>query len=131
MIETLILSILSIVLGGLEIYKMSNILQYTELTKRERMLIHQAELARKALAGAKSQAKRAEDIEDIIVKVKSNKSKFLNNKLDELLGVFGDRSCKSMMDHQIGEDKEKDNRELLSWPMSPASKATKFRKMDF
>jgi len=40
MIETLILSILSIVLGGLEIYKMSNILKYTELTKREKLVIH-------------------------------------------------------------------------------------------
>lgn len=131
MIETLILSILSIVLGGLEIYKMSNILQYTELTKREKLLIHQAELARKALAGAKSQDKRAEDIEDIIEKVKSNKSKFLNNKLDELLGMFGDRRCLSMMDNQFGEEKEKDNRELLSWPMSPTSKSKKFRRMDF
>jgi len=40
MIETLILSILSIVLCGLEIYRMGNILKYTELTKREKMLIH-------------------------------------------------------------------------------------------
>ena len=56
-------------------------------------------MARKALAGAKSKDKRAEDIEEIIEKVKSNKSKFLNNKLDELLGVFGDRSCKSMIGH--------------------------------
>jgi len=40
MIETLILSILSIVLGGLEIYKMSNILKYTELTKREKLVIY-------------------------------------------------------------------------------------------
>ena len=101
------------------------------MTKREKRLIHEAELARKALAGAKSQDKRAEDIEEIIKKVKSNKSKFLNNKLDELLGIFGDRRCLSMMDHQFGEDKEKDNRELLSWPMSPTSKSKKFRRMDF
>jgi len=40
MIETLILSIFSIVLGGLEIYKMSNILKYTELTKREKLVIY-------------------------------------------------------------------------------------------
>lgn len=82
------------------------------------------------MAGAKSQDKRAEDIEDIIEKVKSNKSKFLNNKLDELLGIFGDRRCLSIVDHQFGEDKEKDQRELLSWPMSPASKSKKFRRMD-
>lgn len=79
----------------------------------------------------KVRKKRAEDIEDIINKVKNNKSKFLNNKLDELLGVFGDRSCKSMIDMTFGEDKEKDNRELLSWPMSPASKSNKFRRIDF
>lgn len=40
MIDTLLLSILSIILCGLEIYRMTDILKYTELTKRERLVIH-------------------------------------------------------------------------------------------
>lgn len=31
-------------------------------------------------------------------KVKSNKALFLNNKLDDLLAMFGDRRCKSLDD---------------------------------
>jgi hypothetical protein len=98
MIETLILSIISIGLGGYEIYSMGNILKYTELSKREMLLLKQAESARKALANAKKPEERTKDIEVLVTKVKGNKSKFLNNKLDELLGAFGDRKCFSMMD---------------------------------
>jgi len=39
MIETMVLSVLSFVLGAIELSQQKTILLYTELTKREKMLI--------------------------------------------------------------------------------------------
>ena len=44
---------------------------------------------------------------------------FLNNKLDELLDLFGDRRCKSMIELGTGWDKEEDPRRTITIPMSP------------
>jgi hypothetical protein len=43
----------------------------------------------------------------------------LNNKLDELLDLFGDRRCKSMIELGTGWDKEEDPRKIITIPMSP------------
>ena len=57
--------------------------------------------------------------------VKQNQDMFLNNKLDDLLNLFGDRRCKSMIDLGTGWDKEDDPRLCHTWPLSP-SKAAEF-----
>jgi hypothetical protein len=41
-------------------------------------------------------------MDDLIKHVKHNRQLFLNNKLDELLGQFGDRKCRSMLDLGTG-----------------------------
>jgi hypothetical protein len=95
MIETMVLSVLSFVLGAIELSQQKTILLYTELTKREKMLIklkqkadEQAEINQKILD--------KKNIGDMVKKVKSNKSRFLNNKLDELMGYFDELGSRSM-----------------------------------
>ena len=58
-------------------------------------------------------------IQGLIYKVQANKNLFLNNKLDELLDLFGDRRCKSMIELGTGWDKEEDPRRIITIPMSP------------
>lgn len=60
---------------------------------------------------------------------------FLNNKLDDLLNLFGDRRCKSMFELETGWDKEDDPRLCITWPLSPSKYADydkdyKFTKED-
>ena len=118
MIETMILSVLSFVLGAIELSQQKTILLYTELTKREKMLIKlkqkadlQAEINRGALD--------KNNIGAMVNKVKNNKSRFLNNKLDELMGYFDELGSRSMFNLYQNEDNVKDDRELRSWPVSP------------
>lgn len=44
---------------------------------------------------------------------------FLDNKLEEMLNVFGRRLCKSCIEFNTGTEKEEDPRKVRSWPMSP------------
>jgi hypothetical protein len=61
-------------------------------------------------------------MDDLIKNVKHNRQLFLNNKLDELLGAFGDRKCKSMLDLGTGWNLEDDPRMVITWPVSPMLK---------
>ena len=45
---------------------------------------------------------------------------YLDNKLEELLNIFGRRQVKSCVDFPTGTEKEEDPREIRSWPLSPA-----------
>ena len=77
---------------------------------------------RKALGafyGELDEESRAEMIQGLIYKVQCNKNLFLNNKFDELLDMFGDRRCKSMIELGTGWDKEEDPRKIITIPMSP------------
>lgn len=47
---------------------------------------------------------------------------FLNNKLDDLLNMFGDRRCKSMIELGTGWEKEEDPRLCITWPLSPSKR---------
>jgi hypothetical protein len=118
MIETMVLSLLSFILGAYELSQQKTILLYTELTKREKMLI---KLKQKADKQAEDNLKILDkkNIGDMVKKVKSNKSRFLNNKLDELMGYFDDIGSRSMFNLYQNEDNVKDDRELRSWPVSP------------
>ena len=44
---------------------------------------------------------------------------FLDNKLEEMLNVFGRRLCKSCIEFSTGTEKEEDPRKVKSWPLSP------------
>ena len=44
---------------------------------------------------------------------------FLDNKLEELLNIFGRRQCKSCIEFGTGQELEEDPRRTRSWPLSP------------
>mmetsp|Transcript_21102 Transcript_21102/g.32700 ORF Transcript_21102/g.32700 Transcript_21102/m.32700 type:complete len:166 (+) Transcript_21102:5358-5855(+) len=44
---------------------------------------------------------------------------FLDNKLEELLSIFGRRQCKSCIEFSTGQELEQDPRNNRSWPLSP------------
>lgn len=44
---------------------------------------------------------------------------FQQNKLEELLEVFGRRQCKSCIEFNTGTEKVEDDRKIKSWPLSP------------
>ena len=58
-------------------------------------------------------------MKNLLRNVKTNQDMFLNNKLDDLLNMFGDRRCKSMIEFGTGWDKEDDPRRVITWPLSP------------
>jgi len=58
-------------------------------------------------------------IQGLLYRVQCNRNLFLNNKFDELLDMFGDRRCKSMIELGTGWDKEEDPRRTITIPMSP------------
>lgn len=44
---------------------------------------------------------------------------YLDNKLEELLNIFGRRQCKSCIEFNTGQELEEDPRRHRSWPLSP------------
>ena len=44
---------------------------------------------------------------------------FLDNKLEELLNIFGRRQCKSCIELPTGTEIEEDPRSVRSFPLSP------------
>ena len=48
---------------------------------------------------------------------------FLDQKLEELLHIFGRRQCKSCVEFDTGTKLEPDDREVNSWPVSPRDEA--------
>jgi hypothetical protein len=123
-IETLVLSILSVVLGSYELWHLKKLLAYTETPKdkaRLKLTSKQEwsddDLDRKFNKEKMSQRRML--MGDLLKNVKHNKQLFLNNKLDELLSAFGDRKCNSMMDLGTGWALEDDPRMVVTWPISP------------
>lgn len=118
-VETLVLSIIGMLLGIWELYKLKEILKYSEPNQRL--------LAKKSLFNISSvppedymdKDSRETMMKGLLAKVKFNKDRFLNNKLDELLQDFGDRRCKSMIDLETGWAKEEDPRKITTWPLTP------------
>jgi hypothetical protein len=125
MIETLVLSILSIILGAIELWKLKDILQYTAETVNKKSKLNTANTDsedEKDLDKKFDKTKmkdRREMMGSLLKQVKYNKALFLNNKLDELLTSFGDRKCKSMHDLGTGWVLEDDPRLMVTWPVSP------------
>jgi hypothetical protein len=109
LIETLILSIISIILGGVELCLLKTTFKYTEIQKDKSIISLKVDSDEDAFENnlkkkfnEKSMSTRRNLMGDIIKHVKHNKSTFLNNKLDDLLVAFGDRKCKSMLDLGTG-----------------------------
>lgn len=127
-IETLILSIVSFIIGGIELFMLKDILRYTSPKKDSLKLRKKiddsdsfadfADLDKKFDKDRMSE--RGALLEDLLKHVKHNKALFLNNKLDELLNSFGNRKCKSMLDLGTGWALEDDPRMTITWPCSPA-----------
>lgn len=127
-VETMVLSILSFILGAIELWKLKDSLAYTEPRKDKLRLRNEQldsdsqddyrDLDKKFDKDAMSERRLLMD--DLLKHVKHNKQLFLNNKLDELLNAFGDRKCKSMLDLGTGWQLEDDPRLAVTWPCSPA-----------
>jgi hypothetical protein len=125
MIETLVLSVLSIILGAIELWKLKDLLAYTRAQKKVKLMNKNEDSSSDDGNDwdKKFDKKKMEDrrlmMGNLLKQVKHNKQLFLNNKLDELLTQFGNRRCKSMMDLATGWDLEMDPRLAVTWPISP------------
>lgn len=100
------LSLLSILLGSVELWLLKRKLSYTEEARDKSRL--------KLGSGIGSESSDDKDLDkkfdkkkmserrimmmSLLRQVKNNKQLFLNNKLDELIHAFGDRRCSSMAD---------------------------------
>jgi hypothetical protein len=62
---------------------------------------------------------RSEMMKRLIGDVKKNQDLFLNNKLDDLLKMFGDRKCRSAVELSTGWEKVQDPRKIVTWPLTP------------
>jgi hypothetical protein len=128
-IETLVLSIILLVLSAVELYMIKDNLKYTT-KKRDKLKIKHKDSDESDswseydnLDKKFDQDKMSERrllMSDLLRHVKHNKMLFLNNKLDELLNAFGNRKCKSMLDLGTGWPLEDDPRLAITWPCSPA-----------
>ena len=81
MIETLVLSILSILLGAIELCTIKKILHYTEEPKSKKKKVKDDDSSDADDLDKKFHKDKMKDRND----VKTNKQLFLNKKLDELL----------------------------------------------
>lgn len=55
---------------------------------------------------------------------------FLDNKLEELLNIFGRRQCKSCIDFPTGWEKDEDLRRTNSWPLTRVAEENYLRRGD-
>lgn len=114
MIETCILSIVSIVLGSIELYRLKDILEYTTDVKDYRQA--------KVSSGFEEDEvpDSGHTLRGLIAQVKGHKDMFIKDKLDELVDEFGARKCRSMSLLNTAWSKEKDPRKVGTWPTSPS-----------
>lgn len=117
MIETVALSVISIILNAIELKQLKDILEANRLEKEKKNFRVKSGYDE---GDALDYKERKLMMKELINKVKGNQHIFLNNKLDELLDQFGDRKCKSMIDLPTGWPVEEDPRKTVTWPISPA-----------
>lgn len=119
MFETAVMIIISIILSIIEFCKLKKLLGddvgYKQVVSDSVMNASMPD------DNLMAERKLREDmLKSIMNQIKGNRDLFLNNKLDELLEQFGDRKCKSMID--FGSDKEEDDRNIRSFPLTPKTK---------
>ena len=124
-VEVAFLSLMLIILGCVELWLLKPYLSYNE---------HAAKAAWGGVSNTrmKFDVSSANDFLDkesrevmmknLLRNVKTNQDMFLNNKLDDLLNMFGDRRCKSMIELGTGWDQEDDPRECITWPLTPSKR---------
>jgi|ERR1712021_118873 len=56
---------------------------------------------------------------------------FLDNKLEEMLNIFGRRLCRSCIEFNTGTEKETDPRKVKSWPLTPTEEEEYRKNLDF
>jgi hypothetical protein len=57
-------------------------------------------------------------MQNLLTKVKKSSHSFQDNKLADLLSMFGGRKCKSMNELATGWQDEEDHRKIKTWPIS-------------
>lgn len=111
LIETIVLSIYLIILQFIERAYIDRIFEYTENPSKL-----QTSEAMKKYDGKKS---RKLQMNNLLLKVKNSSSAaFKDNKLSDLLHMFGNRRCKSMNELATGWPDEEDPRKAHTWPIS-------------
>ena len=128
-VEVAALSLFLIIFGCIELYKMKDYLAYNEAPKTGTLGWDSS------VNDFLDKDSREVMMKNLLKNVRSNQDMFLNNKLDDLLNLFGDRRCKSMIELGTGWDKEDDPRVCITWPLTPSKKAEydgdyKFTKND-
>lgn len=119
-VEVAVLSLLLIIFGCIELFLLKEYLSYNEASKaswgqtntRQKFDVSSAN-------DFLDKESREVMMKNLLRNVKTNQDMFLNNKLDDLLNMFGDRYCKSMMELGTGWDKENDPRRCITWPLTP------------
>lgn len=111
LIETIVLSIYLIILQFVERAYINRIFEYTEspskLATSEAMKKYDGKKGRKL------------QMNNLLLKVKNSSSAaFKDNKLSDLLQMFGGRRCKSMTELATGWPQEEDPRHVHTWPIS-------------
>ena len=100
LVEVLILSLFLIILGCIELYRLKHYLRYNE-RKSSQIKRFDVSSVNEDFMDKKD---RKIAISKLLNQVRTNQDKFLNNKLDDLLNMFGDRHCKSMIELGTGWD---------------------------
>lgn len=119
----MVLSVLSVLLGGYELWNLKTYLSYTSQKKTQKKIHNQESLSSSSDLDKKFDTKAMKQrnilMDRIVSEIKKNKQLFLNNRLDDLLKAFGDRRCKSMVEGETGWQLEGDPRFAVSWPVTP------------
>lgn len=111
MVETIILSIYLIILGIIEKCYIVRIFDYTEN--------QQSMISSEGMKGYDKKKGRKLQMNNLLLKVKNSSSAaFKDNKLSDLLQMFGGRRCKSMTELATGWPNEEDPRHVTTWPVS-------------
>ena len=138
-VEVAALSLFLIIFGCIELYKMKDYLAYNEAPKTGTLgwdsKTNRNKFDVSSVNDFLDKDSREVMMKNLLKNVRSNQDMFLNNKLDDLLNLFGDRRCKSMIELGTGWDKEDDPRVCITWPLTPSKKAEydgdyKFTKND-
>ena len=125
-VEIAVLSLCLILLGCIELYKLKTYLRYNEqpvakwgiTNKRQKLNVATAnELT---FLAEKDTSDRVLLKKNFLFNARTNNDMFMNNKLEDLLHLFGDRRCKSMIELGTGWSKEDDPRRNITWPLSPS-----------
>ena len=120
-VEVAILSLMLIIFGCIELCLLKDYLSYNQVAKAS--WGHTNTRQKFDVSSANDfldKESREVMMKNLLMNVKTNQDRFLNNKLDDLLNEFGDRHCKSMIELGTGWDKENDPRACNTWPLSPS-----------